>query len=199
MIKNLIFDFSDTLCYFCGHKWLFTQTEEERALRIHRGMFLHPDWQRYDRGEISAEEMRAIYLDSMLPEDRELANIYFDTWYRKHSVIEGMPELLAELKGKGYKLYLLSDYPDCFEYNWNLFEFFSIFDGRGVSYELHARKREGRAFELMLDRYGLKAEESFFVDDLYLNTDAARECGLGAHLFTTPEPLRKELCELGVL
>ena len=199
MIKNLIFDFSDTLCHFGGHKWLFTQTEEERALRIHRGMFLHPEWQRYDRGEICADEMRARYLDSMLPEDRELADIYFDTWYRKHSVIEGMPELLVELKEKGYRIYLLSDYPDCFEYNWNFFDFFSTFDGRGVSYELHSRKREKKAFSHLLDRYGLQAEECFFVDDLYLNTDAAVECGLGAHLFTTTENLRAELCRLQIL
>ncbi len=199
MIKNLIFDFSDTLCHFGGHKWLFTLTDEERALRIHRGMFLNPEWQRYDRGEISGEEMRAIYLVSMLPEDRELANEYFDTWYRKHTVIEGIPEVLSELKAKGYGLYLLSDYPECFEHVWESFELFDMFDGRGVSYELHARKRERTAFPLLLERYGLLAEECFFADDLYLNTDAATECGLTAHLFTTTENLREDLTRLGIL
>ena len=103
------------------------------------------------------------------------------------------------VKEKGYGIYLLSDYPECFEYNWESFELFDMFDGRAVSYELHARKRERTAFPLLLERYNLRAEECFFVDDLYLNTDAAKECGLGAHLFTTTENLRKELKELGVL
>ena len=199
MIKNLIFDFSDTLCHFGGLKWLREVTDEEQALRIHRGMFLMPRWQEYDRGEISTDETREIYVESMLPEDRELAREYFDCWYKKHFVIEGIPELLSELKEKGYKLYLLSDYPICFEYVWESFELFDMFDGRGVSYELHARKREKTAFPLLLERYGLIAEECFFVDDLYLNTDAARECGLGAHLFTTTECLRAELKGLGII
>ena len=74
-----------------------------------------------------------------------------------------------------------------------------MFDGRGVSYELHARKRERTAFPLLLERYNLRADECFFVDDLNLNTDAATECGLGAHLFTTTENLRADLVKLGIL
>ena len=115
-------------------------------------------------------------------------------------IYETLPELIDDLKRKGYGLFVLSDYPECFEHVWESFaDFFANFDGRAVSYELHWRKREKKAFPLMLERYGLKAEECFFVDDLYLNTDAAKECGLGAHLFTATENLRAELCELGVL
>ena len=199
MIKNLIFDFSDTLCHFGGLRWLCEVTGEERATHIHRTMFLLPEWQSYDRGELDGEVIKSKLIAALDESDRELGLRYFDEWYRKHTVIEGIPELLAELKQKGYGIYLLSDYPECFEYNWSAFEFFSIFDGRGVSYELHSRKRERTAFSLLLDRYGLRAEECFFADDLYLNTDAATECGLRAHLFTGVENLRGELKTLGIL
>lgn len=199
MIKNLIFDCSDTLLRFGGVNWLRERTDEERALRIHWGMFRMPDWAAYDRGEIGSEETRKIFLASMLPEDRELANEYFDTWYRKHTIIDGIPEVLSELKAKGYKLYILSDYPICFEYVRESFELFELFDGIGVSYELGSRKRERRAFGLLLERYGLRAEECFFADDLALNIEAATECGLTAHLFTTTENLREELGKLGIL
>ncbi len=200
MIKNLIFDCSDTLLRFGGLDWLREVTgDEERAMRIHRAMFLLPEWPIYDRGEVEGAAVKA-KLDAALDEsDRELGLQYFDTWYRKHTVIDGIPELLAELKEKGYGIYLLSDYPECFEYVWESFELFNIFDGRGVSYELHSRKREKKAFSILLERYSLRAEECFFVDDLYLNTDAAKECGLGAHLFTTTEKLREELGKLGIL
>ncbi len=201
MIKNLIFDCSDTLLRFGGLNWLREVTgNEDRAMHIHRTMFLLPEWPIYDKGGLDAETVKEKLRAALDGGDRELGLQYFDEWYRKHTVIEGIPELLNELKEKGYRLYVLSDYPECFEYVWESFaEFFKIFDGRGVSYELHARKREKKAFPLMLERYGLKAEESYFVDDLYLNTDAAVECGLGAHLFTTTENLRKELEELGIL
>ena len=201
MIKNLIFDCSDTLLRFGGLDWLREVTgDEERAMHIHRTMFLLPEWPIYDRGELDGETVKSSLKLALDDNDRELGLRYFDEWYRHHTMIAGIPELLAELKAKGYGIYLLSDYPECFEYNWEKFaDFFRIFDGRGVSYELHSRKRERTAFPLMLDRYGLKAEESYFVDDLGLNIEAARECGLRAHQFTTTECLREALAELNIL
>lgn len=201
MIKNLIFDCSDTLLRFGGLDWLREVTGDgERAMHIHRTMFLQPEWPIYDKGNLDGETIKKKLRAAFDERDRELGLQYFDMWYRKHTMIEGIPEIIRELKAKGYRLYVLSDYPECFEYVWESFaDFFAIFDGRGVSYELHARKRERTAFPLMLDRYGLKAEESFFVDDLYLNTDAARECGLRTHQFTTTECLREELNKLGIL
>ncbi len=201
MIKNLIFDCSDTLLRFGGLNWLREVTgDEERAMHIHRTMFLLPEWPIYDKGNLDAETVKEKLAAALDESDRELGLRYFDEWYRKHTMIDGIPELIAELKEKGYKLYILSDYPECFEYVWESFGgFFKIFDGRGVSYELHARKRERTAFPLLLDRYDLKAEECFFADDLGLNIDAARECGLRAHQFTTTECLREELNKLGIL
>ena len=201
MIKNLIFDYSDTLMRFGGLDWLREVAgDEERAMHIHRTMFMLPEWPIYDKGDLDGETVKSKLAAALDEGDRELGLRYFDEWYRHHTMIEGIPELLAELKAKGYGIYLLSDYPECFEYNWGKFaDFFQIFDGRGVSYELHSRKRERTAFPLMLERYDLKAEECYFVDDLYLNTDAATECGLCAHLFTNTESLREELNKLGIL
>ena len=201
MIKNLIFDYSDTLMRFGGLDWLREAAgDEERAMRIHRAMFLLPEWAVYDRGEIDGETVKSRLKASLDDSDCELGLRYFDEWYRHHTMIAGIPELLAELKAKGYGIYLLSDYPECFEYNWGKFaDFFQIFDGRGVSYELHSRKRERTAFPLMLDRYSLKAEESYFVDDLGLNIEAALECGLRAHQFTSSEHLRDALTKLNIL
>ena len=200
MIKNLIFDCSDTLLRFGGLDWLREEVGEELALHIHRTMFLQPEWPIYDKGNLDGETIKKKLRAAFDERDRELGLQYFDMWYRKHTMIEGIPELIRELKAKGYRLYVLSDYPECFEYVWESFaDFFAIFDGRGVSYELHARKRERTAFPLMLERYGLCAGECCFVDDLYLNTDAATECGITAHLFSGVENLRKALAELNIL
>ena len=200
MIKNLIFDFSDTLCRFGAFDWLRGMADEEQALRIHFAHFRLPEWPCYDRGEISTEAFREKYIAALDECDREIGGIYCDGWYHHHIMIDGIPELLAELKAKGYKIYLLSDYPEIFEYNWEKFaDFFKIFDGRCVSYELGARKRERKPFGLLLDRFGLKAEECYFVDDLDLNVEAALECGFSAHQFTTTECLREELNKLGIL
>ena len=200
MIKNLIFDFSDTLCHFGGLRWLRSVTDEEQANRVHLAHFLLPEWPVYDRGEISTEGFREKYFSALEERDRELGIRYADEWYRHHTMIDGIPELLSELKAKDYRIYLLSDYPVVFEHNWEKFaDLFKVFDGRCVSYELHARKRERKPFGLLLERFGLKAEECYFVDDLDLNIEAAIECGFGAHQFTSTENLRKELNKLGIL
>ena len=96
MIKNLIFDCSDTLLRFGGLDWLREVTgSEERAMHIHRTMFLFSDWAIYDKGNMDGEtikeKLRAAFDDC----DRELGLQYFDMWYRKHTMIEGIPELLC--------------------------------------------------------------------------------------------------------
>ena len=127
MIKNLIFDCSDTLLRFGGLDWLREEVGEERALHIPRTMFLLPEWVQFDRGEVDAETVKEKLCAALGEDDRELGLRYFDTWYRKHRVIEGIPEVLSKLKAKGYKLYILSDYPECFEHVWESFEIFDMF------------------------------------------------------------------------
>jgi 2-haloacid dehalogenase len=50
-----------------------------------------------------------------------------------------------------------------------------------------------RLFQVLLDRYGLRAEECVFVDDNPDNVAAAKDMGMQGILFTNAETLRKEL------
>lgn len=58
-----------------------------------------------------------------------------------------------------------------------------------VSAQLGVRKPAPRIFELALDRYGVSPADAFMVDDSAENVAGAREAGLHAHQFTTPELL----------
>jgi HAD superfamily hydrolase (TIGR01509 family) len=54
-------------------------------------------------------------------------------------------------------------------------------------------KPDPTAFEITLERLGVKPEESVFIDDTMQHVEASRKLGLHGILFTTAETLEKEL------
>jgi 2-haloacid dehalogenase len=54
-------------------------------------------------------------------------------------------------------------------------------------------KPDPRLFQVLLDRYGLRAEECTFIDDNPDNVAAARKMGMKGIVFTGADSLRKEL------
>ena len=72
------------------------------------------------------------------------------------------------------------------------------FDGVVVSAHERMLKPERAIYEVLLDRYGLKAGDCIFVDDSEKNVVGARAAGMRAVHFVEPIDLRAELRGLGV-
>ena len=88
-------------------------------------------------------------------------------------------------KKKGYKIYLLSNYPrQGFEFVTKEYEqLFGIFDGGVVSCYVHQLKPEREIYETILARYGLEAQRALFIDDLQKNIEGAMKAGIhGFHM-----------------
>lgn len=77
-------------------------------------------------------------------------------------------------------------------------DFIPYTDGGILSYEDKVIKPWREIYELLLSRYGLKAEECVFLDDTEKNVDAAVEAGFAGIVFKTKEQAQKELAALGV-
>jgi 2-haloacid dehalogenase len=60
-------------------------------------------------------------------------------------------------------------------------------------------KPDRRIYELLLSRNGLPAAESVFIDDSQKNVDGARAVGMAGLHFQSPEKLRVDLAEFGLL
>ena len=72
------------------------------------------------------------------------------------------------------------------------------FDELVLSYQVDVRKPDPKIFEIALDKLGVDADETFFVDDLSENVDAANRLGIHGILFTSADELRKEIAKLDI-
>lgn len=199
MIRNIVFDIGNVLTNFRWKEFLMDKGfDGEMIRRIARASVENPLWQEVDRGVWDQEKLMRefIKLDPEIEAELRLA----------YDVICGMvtPRAYAipwikELKEKGYGVYYLSNfsdkaYVDCAD----ALEFIPYTDGGILSYRERMVKPEPEIYRLLLERYGLKAEECVFLDDLEVNVEAARKEGFAGIVFETKEQAEEELARLGV-
>jgi 2-haloacid dehalogenase len=114
--------------------------------------------------------------------------------------IDGTVEILEELTAAGVPCYALTNmeswtYPSRRE----RYAFLTWFDGTVVSGLEGVAKPDPRVFELLLDRFGLIAAETLFIDDSAKNVEAAKAVGLRAIQFESSAALRRSLERAGLL
>ena len=138
MLKNIIFDCSDTLLCFDAPAWFATLTgDAQRAQHIVTAIMKSPVWYCYDNGTATQEDVEREVLATLNAADHHLVRRYLAEWMEHYTPIAGMPQLLADLKARGYRLFLLSDFPDCFPRLTERFDFLALFDGIGHRFGIH--------------------------------------------------------------
>jgi len=197
MIKTIIFDFGRVISAQ-KPSTLFRSYEDELGLepgRINSIMFDSEAWQDALVGRRTAEEFwyqigPELGLNSVNEVDA------FRHRYRADEEInKGVLELISRLHGN-YKLAVLSNSPpglDQWLADWNMLDFFEVVFCSG---DEGIAKPDPKAFELTLERLGLKPNEAVFIDDTREHVEAARKLGLKGILFTTAEELEDELARL---
>jgi len=110
-----------------------------------------------------------------------------------------MLEWQAALKQRGLRTGILSNMGDTVlasierEFQW-----LGRFDALVWSFQHGIAKPDPAIYHLVLDDLGTKPEETLFLDDKKVNTDAARDLGMRALEFTTIERLREDLVAAGL-
>jgi len=121
--------------------------------------------------------------------------IYAAAWeFRKLSTIklavyEKIPRILSELKQKNAPIYLLSNAQALFTMpELRLLGLDKLFDGIGISSEIGYNKPDKRAFDYMLDKYNLSAENCVYVgNDHVCDVEGALNAGLKAVYIKTEQ------------
>jgi len=202
MIRNVIFDMGQVLIYYKPDLYIerLGISGEDSGILL-REVFCRVEWVQLDHGTITEAEAVKSICQRVPPRlYHAVEELVFRWWARPLSPVPGMKELVAELKEAGYGIYLLS--------NANIQQIkyhdripgTEYFDGRIVSAECKMLKPQREIYELLLDTYGLQAEECLFIDDSPLNVEGALCAGIRGIVFDDDLPrLRGELREAGVM
>lgn len=185
-IKNIVFDMGKVLVGYdsmrvCTH---YIENLHDRK-RVCTALFTSPEWIFMDMG-VMPEEMAFAKVCERLPKRlHEVARLCFDHWheYCMDSIVE-MEPVVKDLKEQGYGIYLCSNASvrllGCYR---KVIPGIEYFDGVLFSAEEKCIKPQKEIYERLFTRFGLKPEECFFIDDLQLNIDAAKACGMNGYCF----------------
>lgn len=102
-------------------------------------------------------------------------------------------ELLEVLRAAGKRVYLLSNAQRTFtEYEMRYLGIYDLFDGVQISSDHGCKKPDERFFRILLERFGLKAEESLMIgNNRYDDIAGAARVGMDGfyiHSALSPEP-----------
>jgi 2-haloacid dehalogenase len=157
-------------------------------------------WNReQDRGLSFAESTRD--LTTRFPKYRELIYAYDEHYLDSlGGSVQPVVDILGKLKGAGYPLYVLSNWPaEKFYLIRPQYPFLEWFDGIVISGEEGLVKPDHDVFTLLLERFGRQADACLFIDDNASNIIAAKELGFQTIQFQSPQQLETDLQHLGIL
>lgn len=173
--------------------------EGEDAQRLMREVFLSLEWAQMDWGSITDEQAAASVCRRLPERLHDAARKLVTMWDRPILPIDGMEELIGQLKAAGYGVYLLSNASVRQHDYWPRVPCAKLFDGTLISCDVGSIKPERAIYEAFLRKFDLRAEECFFVDDLAANVEGARRCGMrGAVFHGDAAELRGKLRQAGV-
>ncbi len=111
--------------------------------------------------------------------------------YKSYPLITMNFEYIKTLQKQGYKLYLLTNITeDSYNYINDLININSVFDGGIYSYQEHIIKPDKRIYNLLIDKYNLKKEETIFFDDKEKNVISAINQGISSYVFKSIEDIK---------
>ncbi|MBM3217703.1 MAG: HAD family phosphatase [Candidatus Rokubacteria bacterium] len=174
---NLIFDLGGVLVTYDRPALLAEIFSDPAAHdRVHGA--LYADWVEVDRGTLALDDAITRAATRAGMSERDVAHIFRGMSHRW----VGMPEsidLLYRLKDKGHRLFCLSNMGvDSIEYLDVTQTFWDAFDGIVVSRRVGLCKPEREIFAHVLERFGLNAAATVFIDDVDVNVEAAARLGI---------------------
>lgn len=186
MIKNIVFDMGKVLVGYramnvCEHH---IEDVHDRK-RVCTAVFVSPEWIQMDMGVLPEEQAIRQICGRVPARLHEAVRLCMRDWdkYCMFPMTE-MEPLVRSLKAEGYGIYLCSNASlrllSCYR---DVIPAADCFDGFLFSAEVKCIKPQKEMYYHLFDRFGLKAEECFFIDDVQLNIEGARACGMDGYCF----------------
>lgn len=198
MLKNIVFDLGNVLVSFDPESILahFVKEEEMRPL-LRREVFNSIEWVMLDRGSISFDDaIRRI--EAKLPSNlRTYVKDLILNWQESMIQFPESLDLLRDLKAAGVPLYLLSNISRQYRSYAHTIEAVAYMNDVFISSEHELIKPDPAIFLKAAGQFGIKPEESLFIDDVAANAEGAIRAGFSGLVYHGDiARLRRELFEL---
>lgn len=198
-IEAVVFDLGGVLIDWDPRHLYRTLFDDEEAMERFLADVVSQDWNaQQDAGRSWADAVASLAADH--PEHHDLIVAYRERWAEMlGGPIDGTVAVLADVVAAGLPAYALSNWSaETFPIAVSRYEFLSLFRGIVVSGDVRLVKPDPRIFRHLVDRYGLRAEATVFIDDSAANVAAARSIGMVGLDYRDPETLRRDLTALGI-
>ena len=182
MIKNVIFDCGQVLIRYNETEIAANYVDTlEEAEFLGRVAMARKYWNRFDEGTLT----EADYLEQVkteLPEHlhKAVEKLVWG-WIKACPMIDGMEDIVRDVKKSGKKLYLLSNFNP--RLRTEPYPILSEFDALVISGEINKVKPDRAIYDYLLDTYALNPEECIFIDDNSANIAMAESLGITGYLF----------------
>ncbi|HEV3203938.1 MAG TPA: HAD family phosphatase [Gemmataceae bacterium] len=197
MIKTLVFDFGNVVCFF-DHRLVTTRLApygDIPAEDLHGFIFGGSLEDAYEKGQVTSEAFRQIIREKakLRCSDELFDSSYCEIFWPNPDVWNLLPLLKTR-----YRLILGSNTTElharhfCRQFEDTL----KYFDGLALSFQIGARKPDPTFFKHCLKLADCSSSECIFIDDLPANVEGARACGWHGLVYTGIRDLKKSLAGL---
>ncbi|NER13845.1 HAD-IA family hydrolase [Leptobacterium flavescens] len=138
---------------------------------------------------------------ALFPEHEELIRMYYGRWEEMlGGPIDETVSLLKSLFDKdSYEIYALTNWSaETFPVALERYEFLHWFKDIVVSGAENTRKPFKEIYDIAIDRFNIKPENTLFIDDNQRNIEGAEALGINGIRFTSASDLKTSLNEYGI-
>jgi len=194
MIKNIVFDIGNVLAGFVWQDFYHSfGYPEEIFEKLADATVRSPIWNEMDRGAMSDGQLLARFIQNDPSIEKEIREVFENVRGMIRRYDYAIP-WIRELKEKGYGIYVISNFArkahkECI----GALDFLEEVDGAILSYQVKLIKPSPEIYRLLCSKFGLKAQECVFIDDVEKNVAAAKAEGMDGIVFHTLEQAKREL------
>lgn len=196
-IKNVIFDVGKVLVSY--EPELFMERlgfDAATRAAVNAAMFQNPLWVEADAGTLEKDAYLEKYI-AEAPEYEKEIRLAYQEMGGTVELYDYAVDWVLELKEKGLKLFVLSNYSEhLLELTRDKMLFLPYMDGVVFSSVCKHLKPQPEIYEHLLAAYRIDASESVFIDDRPENVEGAKACGIPAIRFTDYESACRLLKEM---
>ena len=183
LIKNVVFDMGGVLIDYNAGKTITTYFPEEYHEILMQEVFASELWHQLDGGRLRHDQAVEIVLPKIPAETRPLIKEMLTDFYPYMPPFPEMYDFIKKIKTAGYSVYLLSNATPRFFDRYLDIPALSLMDGYFISCVYKLLKPQPEIYEAFCNKFSLKPEECFFIDDMPQNIEGAVNYGMKGHVY----------------